>query len=118
MDSKRAWIGYSVIRVLAFFVPFVIVMVAFPTWQYNWLVGVILGTIVGVAVSYIFLRRQRMRMVQDLADLRARKDKRSALDREEDALIDGDEKGDSRAERAEDTGGADVEPRGPATPTP
>lgn len=89
MVSKRAWVGYTVIRVLAFLIPFAIVMLTLPAWSYNWIVGLIAGTIIGAAVSYIFLRRQRMQMGDDLAEMRNRRDQRTKLDREEDDALEG-----------------------------
>lgn len=88
MDSKRAWIGYTVVRVLAFAVPFAAVMLILPDWPYSWIVGALVGTVVGLAVSYLFLRDQRTRMGDDLAELRSRRDQRTRLDREEDAELD------------------------------
>lgn len=88
MHSKRAWIVYTVVRVLAFAVPFAIVMLGFPAWQWNWLAGAIVGAVVSLAVSYIFLRRERTRMSEDLAEARARRDQRMQLDKEEDAALD------------------------------
>mgnify|MGYP003604959236 CR=1 FL=1 len=35
MNSKRAWLVYTVIRLLAFAVPFAVVMLALPDWQWT-----------------------------------------------------------------------------------
>lgn len=116
MESKRAWAVYTVIRVLAFALPFALVMVALPTWQWNWLLGAILGSVVGLAVSYIFLRRQRDAIAGDLAAMKERRDTRMVLDKEEDAALDGhDDVGDDAVDepRTEASGPAstqDAEP--------
>lgn len=89
MEHKRSWVAYVVVRVLSFAVPFAIVMLALPAWQYNWLVGLVAGTLVGLCVSYIFLQRQRQQMGSDLAGLRERRDLRTADERAEDELVDG-----------------------------
>ena len=88
MDSKRAWFGYLVIRVLAFAVPFAAIMFALPGWRWNWVAGLVAGSIISVAVSYIFLQPQRTRMAEDVKHARTRTDRRSALDKEEDAALD------------------------------
>lgn len=90
MDSKRAWIVYTLIRVLAFAVPFGIIMAILPGWQLNWFVGAIVGAIVSLAISFIFLRGQRERMASDIAEMRHRRDQRTAADKEEDAELDGE----------------------------
>lgn len=60
MKTSRAWIIYTIVRLLSFVVPFVIVMLLLPGWQWNWLVAMIVATIVGIVVSMIFLRSERM----------------------------------------------------------
>ncbi|GGA69129.1 hypothetical protein GCM10011490_19620 [Pseudoclavibacter endophyticus] len=124
MDSKRAWVGYAVIRVLAFVVPFTLVMVAYPAWSFNWVAGVVAGTIIGVGVSYLFLRRHRLRMGADLAAIRERRDQRMQLDREEDSVLDAEEEpvetGQGRSEtgqdQSSDVAGDAGEPDGPVDP--
>lgn len=112
MASKRAWILYSLIRVLAIVVPFAIVMLAFPALPYNWLLAIAVGSVVGIAVSYLFLRDARTRMGADLAELRARRDTRTALDREEDDAL---EAAPSDDDATGDEPEVDGEPESPAS---
>lgn len=107
MDSKRAWWGYIVVRLLAFVVPFALVMVALPGWEFNWLLAVVVGSIVGLAVSYLFLHRQRAQIAGDLATMRERRDQRTAADREEDEALEAAEHDDS-AEDDDDEAAAET----------
>ncbi|MFC5128027.1 DUF4229 domain-containing protein [Pseudoclavibacter helvolus] len=66
MNSKRAWLVYTVIRLLAFAVPFAVVMLALPDWQWNWLAGAAVGAIISACISVIFLRGTRQQMGADL----------------------------------------------------
>lgn len=92
MRTSRAWTIYVIVRVLAFIVPFGIVMLVLPTWQWNWLVGVIVGAIVSLAISQIFLYRERHALAESLQERAetkaAQKDQRRPIDVEEDADID------------------------------
>ncbi|MBS3178957.1 MULTISPECIES: DUF4229 domain-containing protein [unclassified Pseudoclavibacter] len=88
MNSKRAWLVYSVIRLLAFAVPFAVVMLALPAWQWNWLAGALIGAVISACISVIFLRGTRQQMGDDLQRLTERKDARTADDKDEDAALD------------------------------
>ncbi|GAB3299255.1 DUF4229 domain-containing protein [Pseudoclavibacter terrae] len=88
MNSKRAWLVYSVIRLLAFAVPFAVVMLALPAWQWNWLAGALVGAVISACISVIFLRGTRQQMGDDLQRLTERKDARTADDKDEDAALD------------------------------
>lgn len=92
MNSKRAWLVYTVIRLLAFAVPFAVVMLALPDWQWNWLAGAAVGAIISACISVIFLRGTRQQMGADLQRLSERKDARTADDKDEDAALDTTEK--------------------------
>lgn len=92
MNSKRAWLVYTVIRLLAFAVPFAVVMLALPDWQWNWLAGAAVGAIISACISVIFLRGTRQQMGADLQRLSERKDSRTADDKDEDAALDTTEK--------------------------
>lgn len=92
MNSKRAWLVYTVIRLLAFAVPFAVVMLALPAWQWNWLAGAAVGAIISACISVIFLRGTRQQMGADLQRLSERKDSRTADDKDEDAALDTTEK--------------------------
>ncbi|VXB62832.1 DUF4229 domain-containing protein [Pseudoclavibacter sp. 8L] len=100
MNSKRAWLVYSVIRLLAFAIPFAVVMLALPTWQWSWLAGALVGAIISACISVIFLRGTRQKMGDDLQRLSERKDARTADDKLEDAALDG-EAGPASAAAAE-----------------
>ncbi|PPF42888.1 hypothetical protein C5B85_15045 [Pseudoclavibacter sp. AY1F1] len=91
MNSKRAWLVYTVIRLLAFAVPFAVVMLALPAWQWNWLAGAAVGAIISACISVIFLRGTRQQMGADLQRLSERKDSRTADDKDEDAALDSSE---------------------------
>lgn len=91
MNSKRAWLVYTVIRLLAFAVPFAVVMLALPAWQWNWLAGAAVGAIISACISVIFLRGTRQQMGADLQRLSERKDARTADDKDEDAALDSSE---------------------------
>lgn len=90
MNSKRAWLVYSVIRLLAFAIPFAVVMLALPAWQWSWLAGALVGAIISACISVIFLRGTRQKMGDDLQRLSERKDARTADDKLEDAALDGE----------------------------
>lgn len=93
MKTSRAWTVYALVRVLAFIVPFGIIMLVLPSWQWNWLVGVIVGAIVSLAVSQIFLYRERHTMADSLRERAEEKaanvDQRRPIDLEEDADLEG-----------------------------
>lgn len=88
MKSSRAWILYTLIRVLAFAIPFGIIMITLPDWEWNWLLGAVVGTIIGLCVSYIFLRGPSEQIGEDLHRLRNRSDTRSEDSLVEDAELD------------------------------
>ena len=94
MTPTRAWITYALLRLAAFAVPFVIVMLVLPDFRFNWVIGGVVGVAVGLAVSEIFLRRQRIAIGEQLEQRREQRDatraeRRSALEREEDADVEG-----------------------------
>ncbi|WP_424466054.1 DUF4229 domain-containing protein [Pseudoclavibacter helvolus] len=113
MNSKRAWLVYTVIRLLAFAVPFAVVMLALPDWQWNWLAGAAVGAIISACISVIFLRGTRQQMGADLQRLSERKDARTADDKDEDAALDSSE-GAQAAEASEETS---EDPNPDAAPT-
>lgn len=86
--SSSAWITYTVVRLLAFALPCAAVMLALPQWEWNWALGVAVGALVSLLVSYVFLRRQRDAMARGLAAARAPKDARSADEIAEDEAVD------------------------------
>lgn len=89
MTATRAWIIYTVTRLGSFAVPFVVIMLILPDWQWNWLVGVAVGAVVSASVSQIFLAKPRAVMAEQMAARRDENvDHRTPTDMEEDALID------------------------------
>lgn len=76
----RAWVVYSLLRVLAFVVPLVVLFLLLPGY---WWVALIGAALIGFCVSYIFLAPQRDRVARQLAAARAR-DARSADETAED----------------------------------
>ena len=78
----RAWVTYSILRVLAFAIPFVVLYLLLPDY---WWVAVLGATVIGFCVSYIFLRPQRDRIAQQLAQSRAREPQKRADESAEDA---------------------------------
>lgn len=108
MNSARAWIVYTVVRLLAFAIPVAAVMLAMPGWEWSWLVAVAAGAAISALVSYIFLRPQREAMAAGLAAGRAPKDDRSEDELAEDEALD--HAGESSLERAEEGVEADEAP--------
>ncbi|MGO1543938.1 MAG: hypothetical protein ACTHXA_06320 [Gulosibacter sp.] len=110
MKTSRAWTVYILVRVLAFIVPFGIIMLVLPTWQWNWLVGVIVGAIVSLTISQIFLYREQIEIggaIQERAEARkARANERRPIDIEEDADIDA-QSPDATEEDADDSSASD-----------
>lgn len=109
MKTSRAWTIYILVRVLAFIVPFGIVMLVLPTWQWNWLVAVVVGAIVSLTISQIFLYRERFALADSMqarAEARAaKKDQRRPIDVEEDADIDAQLDGAADAQAHSDAEG-------------
>jgi hypothetical protein len=55
MKSVPAWVPYSVYRVLMFAFPLAVLLVL----QVEWWLAAILAAVVGLCLSYIFLRKRR-----------------------------------------------------------
>lgn len=66
----RAVVTYSLLRLLAFAVPFVVLYLLLPAY---WWVALLGAAVIGFCVSYIFLRPQRDRVAAQLAAARAPK---------------------------------------------
>ncbi|WP_127473046.1 DUF4229 domain-containing protein [Microbacterium sulfonylureivorans] len=88
--KARSALVYTVLRLLAFLVPFGILML-FPVMQeYYWLAA-IFAALIGLSLSMLFLRRPLDDMTSGLAERRART-KRAASDEDvEDAVTDAPE---------------------------
>lgn len=85
--KARSALVYTVLRLLAFLVPFLILML-FPIMrQYYWLAA-IFAALIGLSLSMLFLRRPLDEMTAGIAERRERA-RRAASDEEaEDAATD------------------------------
>jgi hypothetical protein len=83
--KASSWVLYTVLRLLAFFVPFAILMLAGVD---GWVAAVV-AALFGLAFSYIFLRRPREKVALSIYDARHRdKPLVHPDDESEDAAID------------------------------
>lgn len=83
--KASSWVTYTVLRLLAFFVPFAVLMLV----NVPWYVSAIVAALFGLAFSYIFLRRPREQVATSIYDARHReKPLVNADDESEDAAID------------------------------
>ncbi|SJM55996.1 DUF4229 domain-containing protein [Gulosibacter sp. 10] len=122
MNTSRAWVIYTIVRVLAFIVPFAIIMLVLPGWQWNWLVGLVVATIVNLSVTEIFLHEHRTMIAKSFQDRqeareRGRIDTRRPIDVEEDEILDAQEaeaagRDDAAGTPAPETSGGDVPDKG------
>lgn len=94
MKRIPSWITYTVLRLLVFAVPLVILLLVGLVW---WL-AVIAAALIGLCLSYIFLSRPRNAVSADLYAVRHReKPVRSEDDDVEDAAVDDAAVGDPAA---------------------
>ena len=85
MKAVPAWLSYSVIRVLMFAVPLGILLAL----QIEWWLAALLAAVIGLCLSFIFLRKPRERVARDIYAARHREDEPVHPDAEsEDAAID------------------------------
>ena len=77
----RDWLLFSTVRLLAFVVPFAVLMII----GIDWWIAALAGAVIGFCVSYIFLAPLRERVALQVADARAGAPKASAADSAEDA---------------------------------
>lgn len=77
----RAVLLFTVLRVLAFAVPFGILYAL----GLEWWIAALIAAAVGFCVSYVFLRRQREQVARQLAEVRANGPKPRADEDAEDA---------------------------------
>ena len=83
--NKRSWITFTVVRLLAFFVP----LLALLFMQVNPWIATLIAAVIGLCVSYIFLRRPREEVARELYEVRhAEKPTARADDEAEDAALD------------------------------
>ena len=62
------WVTYSVLRLLLFVIPLAIMLIL----GVFWVIAVVAAAIIGLALSYILLRRPRDAVARDLHDIRTR----------------------------------------------
>jgi len=111
MKSLPAWVSYSVIRLLLFAVPLVILLLA----GVGPIIATIIAAIIGLCLSYIFLRTQRVRIAD--AGYRARHEPTPPASPDADADIE-----DAAVDRvappvSEGEGGAEQQPEGESRET-
>lgn len=83
--NKRSWITFTVVRLLAFFVP----LLALLFIQVNPWIATLIAAVIGLCVSYIFLRRPREEVARELYEVRhAEKSTVREDDEAEDAALD------------------------------
>ena len=89
MKRFPAWLTYTVLRLLFIAVPLVVLLLLLGTSY--WIFSAIVSVIIGFCLSYLFLRRPRQEVAQQLADANKRdrrKAKASTDDEVEDAIDD------------------------------
>ncbi|GAA1448135.1 DUF4229 domain-containing protein [Leifsonia poae] len=88
MKGIPSWITYSVLRLLLFVVPLVILLVLrIEAW-----IAVVAAALIGLCLSYIFLRKSRNAVATDLYAARHRDKPATTVDDDvEDAAIDSSE---------------------------
>ena len=87
MKVVWAWVSYSVYRVLMFAIPLTILLLLLR--QSEWWLAALLSAAIGLCLSYIFLRKPRERVANDLYQARHRDKELVHPDAEsEDAALD------------------------------
>ena len=87
MKVVWAWVRYSVYRLLMFAVPLTILLLLLR--QSEWWLAALLSAAIGLCLSYIFLRKPRERIANDLYQARHRDKEPAHPDAEsEDAALD------------------------------
>jgi hypothetical protein len=86
MRARSALI-YSVLRLLAFFVPFGIMML-FPIMREQYLLSAVFAALIGLSLSMLFLRRPLEEATAGLAERRAARRAGVSDEATEDAVID------------------------------
>jgi Protein of unknown function (DUF4229) len=97
MKAVPAWVYFSVLRVLMFAVPLVVLLVlGIDPW-----VATLLAAVIGLCLSYIFLRKPRESVARDLYAARNRTASRTASATSVASDADTEDAAVDRAERAE-----------------
>jgi uncharacterized membrane protein YraQ (UPF0718 family) len=83
------WLTYTVLRLLFVAVPLAVLLLVLPI-DY-WIFSVIAAVLIGLCLSYLFLRKQREKLAGELSAVRRRerREARPTIDDEvEDAIVD------------------------------
>ena len=85
MKAFPAWLVFTVLRVLTFVVPFILLLLlGIPGW-----LAALLSAVIGLCLSYIFLRKPRESVARGLYEVRHREKEPVHPDAEsEDAAVD------------------------------
>jgi len=94
MKAVPAWLSYSVIRVLMFAVPLAIMLAL----QIEGWLAAVLAAVIGLCLSYIFLRKPRENVARDLYAARHREPAHPDAE-SEDAALDRRDRGDEPSGR-------------------
>ncbi|MGX1688437.1 DUF4229 domain-containing protein [Microbacterium sp. NPDC055442] len=87
--KARSIVLYTVLRLLAFLVPFGLLMLIPLFREYYWLAA-IFAALIGLSLSVLFLRRPLADVTSDLAQRRAERQTGTTDEEIEDAAIDDD----------------------------
>ena len=90
----RSALFYTVMRLLAFFVPFGILML-FPVFQELYWLAALFAALIGLSLSLLFLRRPLNEVSSGLAERRGRAQRTEADEAAEDAAADAATDGDA-----------------------
>lgn len=85
--KARSALVYTVLRLLAFLVPFGILML-FPVFQSLYWLAAIFAALIGLSLSLLFLRRPLTEVTTSLAERRAKDASASTDEEDEDAAAD------------------------------
>ena len=86
---------YTVLRLLAFLVPFGILML-FPIFRDLYWLAALFAALIGLSLSLLFLRRPLTEATSNIAERRARQNAAQSDEATEDALDDSDRTSDER----------------------
>lgn len=84
MKRIPSWLTYTVLRLLVFVVPLVVLLLLGIVW---W-AAVIAAALAGLCLSYIFLSKPRNAVSSDLYAVRHREKPAASPDDDEDAVLD------------------------------
>lgn len=93
--KARSAILYTVLRLLAFLVPFAILMI-FPVFQQLYWLAAVFAALIGLSISLLFLRRPLEDATSGLAERRERTRRAPSDEDAEDAAADAADAADER----------------------